>query len=256
MRIQAQAQMNGLKSSVTPMSNNLLIKYEFAKTIVLDEGFQDEISWQSRLNYDDLDESSLLREIAWVILTCGMKELIIRNRFNSISHCFFNWSSAKKIKNNREECIQESLKIFNNFAKLSAIANSAIKIESVGFTQIKRDIKRNPLFALQEFDYIGPVTKYHLAKNIGLDVAKPDRHLVRIAKMENYPDVQTFCQAVSKLSGDSVPVVDLIYWRYATIERNYLDTLSSLNCKKMDSPNLDENYYNPFNESLEFYGGC
>jgi len=63
------------------MDNSLMLKYAFAKTIVQDEGFQDEILWQSNLCFDNLNESTFLREIAWVILTCGMKETIIRNRF-------------------------------------------------------------------------------------------------------------------------------------------------------------------------------
>jgi len=217
------------------MNNNLKIKYEFAKTIVLDEGFQDEVFWQAHLNYDELNESTFLREIAWVILTCGMKESIIRDRFNAISDCFFNWSSAKKIMENQESCKYGALQIFNNNAKVSAIINSAVKIDTIGFSRLKQKIKRNPLENLQEFEYIGPVTVYHLAKNIGLPVAKPDRHLVRIAEMEQYQDVQTFCGDISKLSGDSIPVVDIVLWRYATIEKNYLTVLSSLNCSQYPS---------------------
>ena len=76
------------------------------------------------------------------------------------------------------------------------------------------------------------MTAYHLAKNIGLPVAKPNRHLIRIAQMEKYSDVQTLCGDISKLSGDSIPVVDIVLWRYATIERNYIDVLSSLNCNR------------------------
>ena len=33
---------------------------------------------------------------------------------------------------------------------------------------------------LTTFDQIGPVTAFHLAKNLGLDVVKPDRPLVRM----------------------------------------------------------------------------
>ena len=127
------------------------MKYEFAKTIVIDEGFQEEIFWQSRLNFNDLDEPSFLREIAWVILTCGMKESIIRDRFNSISECFYNWSSAKIIVLNQELCKNNALKIFNNNAKILAIISSAIKIEKIGFSWYKQKIKKNPLSSSPRF---------------------------------------------------------------------------------------------------------
>lgn len=211
------------------MVSSLLLKYVFAKTIVQDEGFRDEILWQSNLCFDDLDESTFLREIAWVILTCGMKEAIIRDRFEAISSCFFHWSSALKITCNREKCETSALKIFHNKQKISAIIDAADQVNAMGFGKLKKKIQSNPVTFLQTFDYIGPVTVYHLAKNIGLPVAKPDRHLVRIAQQENYGDVQSFCGEVSRLSGDSVPVVDIIFWRFATIDNDYLNVLSSLN---------------------------
>ena len=211
-------------------NNSLMLKYAFAKTIVQDEGFQDEILWQSNIIFDNLNESSFLREIAWVILTCGMKETIIRNRFEAFSSCFYYWSSAQKITSNREKCESSALKIFNNQQKISAILNAAENVKNIGFEKFKKKLQSDPLNVLQMFDYIGPVTVYHLAKNIGLPVAKPDRHLVRIAQMENYGDVQTFCGDISRLSGDSIPVVDIVFWRFATIDNDYLNVLSSLNC--------------------------
>lgn len=225
------------------MNEELKIKYEFAKTIVIDEGFQDEILWQSQLNFYDLTESSFLREIAWVILTCGMKERIIRNIFEAISHCFFQWSSAQKIINNREKCHVSALKIFNNEQKITAILNAADQVKRNGFENIKGEIHSNPIPFLKTFDYIGPVTVYHLAKNIGLPVAKPDRHLVRIAKQENYLDVQSFCGDISRMSGDPIPVVDIVFWRFATIEHNYLNVLSSLNIgENIQNQPFIENY--------------
>jgi len=223
------------------MDNSLMLKYAFAKTIVMDEGFQNEILWQSNLRFDNLEEKSFLREIAWVILTCGMKEAIIRNRFETFSNCFFNWISAQKIISNREKCQSSALKIFNNKQKISAILNAADQVNKTGFDELKQKIRSDPITTLQLFDYIGPVTVYHLAKNIGLPVAKPDRHLVRIAKMENYSDVQTFCGDISKLSGDPVPVVDIVFWRFATIDNNYLNVLSSLN----EWNNIQNNVHEP-----------
>jgi endonuclease III len=211
------------------MSTNFLSKYTFAKTIVIDEGYLDEISWQSNLRFDDLDESTFLKELAWVVLSSGMRERIVRNLFEMISECFFNWVSVERIAENEDKCFHEATKVFNNKSKISAIINAAHRIKSIGFHQLKKMIRENPIETLQEFSYIGPITVYHLAKNIGLPVAKPDRHLTRIANRAGYNEVQEFCNEISRLSGDSIQVVDIVLWRFATIESDYLNVLSVVN---------------------------
>ncbi|NMC59243.1 MAG: hypothetical protein GYA51_07670 [Candidatus Methanofastidiosa archaeon] len=215
------------------MSNKLVGKYFSIKNYVIENGYAHEIEWQNDVCFDELDESSFLREIAWVILSSGMKESVIRNIFEKFSKCFFNWSSSELISKNKDECFFKALNHFNNKNKVSAIIFAAEKINTIGFRRFKNDIIDDPIEKLQEFPYIGPVTVYHLVKNIGLSYAKPDRHLKRIAKREGYCDVQLFCQQISKLTGDSIPVVDIVFWRFATITNDYLTILSILDEKEI-----------------------
>jgi len=208
--------------------SEILQKYYFAKKIVIEEGYLKEILWQDSINFDTVSESDFLRELSWVILTSGMKTKVVENCFQNISKCFFNWKSSMQILLNKEKCIEEALCFFNNPRKIIAIIDAAQKIIQEGFTHIKTEIIQNPLIKLQEFAYIGPITAYHLAKNIGIPVAKPDRHLVRIANNEGYDDVQELCSDLSKLSGDSIPIIDIIFWRYATINPQYLDVFKNI----------------------------
>lgn len=209
--------------------NSVLIsKYNYIKSIVSYCGYRDEIHWQANLTYDDLTESSFLRETAWVILSSGMKEAIIRNLFPKISESFNNWESANIILAKQDECYSNAITVFNHKQKINAIIEAAKKIVTIGFDKIKSMVSRNPIECLQQFSYIGPVTAYHLAKNVGLNIAKPDRHLVRIAKQEGYSDVQTFCQDISKYTGDCIPVVDIVFWRFATLENDYLNVISRI----------------------------
>lgn len=192
------------------------------KQSVIASGFGIEIDWQARIRYDDVAESHFLRELAWVILASGMKEKVIRQKFPAISEAFFSFASAKTIAENRDKCIAAALRAFGHKGKIPAIADGAAKVNTEGFDHLKARILTNPIKVLQEFGFVGPITVYHLAKNLGLQVAKPDRHLVRIAAVCGYSDVQKFCQEVSKIGGDSVPVVDIILWRYATLNPDYL----------------------------------
>jgi len=75
-------------------------------------------------------------------------------------------------------------------------------------------ILEDPVLALRCLPYIGEITSYHLAKNLGADVAKPDRHLVRFAASQGFSDVHTLCSAISQVSGDPLRVVDVVLWRF------------------------------------------
>jgi len=70
---------------------------------------------------------------------------------------------------------------------------------------------------LKSLPWIGDITKYHLARNLGLDVAKPDRHLMRLAKIFKYDDVQKMCQDVAERSKDRIGTVDVVLWRYCNL---------------------------------------
>jgi hypothetical protein len=197
--------------------------YQNAKEAVIRAGFRNEISWQESVKFDNVTESEFLREHAWVTLSAGMRERVIRNLFQAISSSFCDFESAGIIMDNESRCRYLALKHFNNPRKIDAIILTAQKISSMGFNNFKESLYLNPLKMLRSLPFIGPVTCYHLAKNIGLQVAKPDRHLTRLANHAGYNDVQVFCEDISLKTGDSVPVVDIVLWRFASITEDYLD---------------------------------
>lgn len=90
-------------------------------------------------------------------------------------------------------------------------------VNDKGFDAIVEEIQADPFMALQQFPFIGPVTTFHLAKNLGIRVAKPDRHLSRLAASCGYTDTQTLCTYISEFTGDPVDVVDVVLRRFATI---------------------------------------
>lgn len=60
--------------------------------------------------------------------------------------------------------------------------------------------------------WIGEITKYHLAKNYGADVAKPDVHLKRLADREG-TTAQALCERLAAETGYRVATVDVVLWR-------------------------------------------
>lgn len=60
--------------------------------------------------------------------------------------------------------------------------------------------------------WVGPVTRLHLAKNLGADVAKPDVHLNRLAAPTG-ESAQGLCERLAKETGYRAATIDLILWR-------------------------------------------
>jgi hypothetical protein len=89
------------------------------------------------------------------------------------------------------------------------------------FDAFKENIFQNPIGTLQSFPYIGPITAYHVAKNIGIKVAKPDRHLARLARSNGFESVDEFCGTIASFLGEDVRLVDSVLWRFATMHRDY-----------------------------------
>jgi len=192
----------------------------------MDEGFGDEIVWQNRVQFSHVSESIFLREAAWVVLSSGMKETVVRGRFPAFSVAFCDWTSARQILENAPKCREGALRIFGHYGKVDSIIEIAGLIDSAGFNVIKDRIAEDGITFLQSLPFIGPITSFHLAKNIGLDVVKPDRHLLRISALAGYPSPAELCRQISNAVGDRVSVVDLVVWRYATLNPGYVDFLA------------------------------
>jgi len=169
------------RNSVPIANPSLVDRYLLAKEILIQHGYAHEISWQDCVTFSDVTEQDFLREAAWVVLSAGMREVVIRRLFPKISAAFFEWESARRIATESERCRRLALRRFGNQRKIDSIIKIAEIVDSEGFDRMKVRISEQGPETLQGLPYIGPTTCYHLAKNIGLDVAKPDRHLLRVA---------------------------------------------------------------------------
>jgi hypothetical protein len=190
-----------------------LVEYRRAKAFV-EQGFGHEILWQRTVCIEDVTESDFLREAAWVIFCTGFRERTVRRLFSYLSLCFCDWESGAIIAEHAEVCQTAALAALNNPPKVNAIIQIAREVDCEGFAKLRDEILLRPVERLRELPYIGPVTAFHLAKNLGLPVAKPDRHLQRLAAILSYPDAHTLCQDLALRTGDPPHVVDLILWRF------------------------------------------
>jgi len=201
----------------THTAQQLAVAYVRAKSLLIQMGYANEISWQEQRRLSHIGETEFLRESAWVVLSSGMRETVIRSKFDVISRIFFNWTSSAIIVKNGTECLARSLQVFNHRGKIRAILNICQRVHQQGFVEVKRMLLSQGVDYIRTMPYMGPVTSYHLAKNLGIDVVKPDRHLSRISERAGYSDPSDMCRQISQHVGDRLSVIDIVLWRSATL---------------------------------------
>lgn len=165
---------------------------------IIDAGYGDEIVWAESLKPCD-NADDFFQEYMWVVLSSGMKNQIARLIETRIYEA---WEQGKP-----------TASAFNHKGKVKAI----------DYVKQHRDelfkswqTSTDKLSTLKALPFIGDITKYHLAKNLGADVVKPDRHLVRIAESYNTTPLE-LCRKLSNETGYRLCTVDLIVWRAANL---------------------------------------
>jgi hypothetical protein len=187
--------------------------YERARASVLGSPHSGELRWQARVLGTPFTETDLLREAAWVVLCSGFRESVVRGAFDFISLCYCDFECARAIVEAGESCVATARARFRNERKLRAISSIAGTIDGLGFEVVRRQIEQDPQ-SLMRFPWIGPITWAHLAKNLGFDLAKEDRHLVALARRLGFSSGEALCRFISDRTGEPTACVDIVLWRH------------------------------------------
>lgn len=157
-------------------------------------GFADEdIRWAESLKPPAL-ACDFAMEVVFVICNSGMKFSVANGIYLRLTRVLGLASASTVFKHRGKAAAIDH--IWQNRAKL--------------FTEYKA--APDKLAYLETLPWIGPITKYHLAKNFGLDLAKPDVHLQRLADLHRTTP-QELCANLARLSGYRIATVDTLIWR-------------------------------------------
>lgn len=155
---------------------------------------EEDVAWAEGLQPPD-DEEAFALEAIFVICNSGMKNTVARGIFERVRAALFTDKSAGTA--------------FGHKGKAAAI-DHIWRNQSVLFLDYCMSTDR--LAFLESLPWIGGITKYHLAKNFGLQYAKPDVHLQRLADREGCT-AQALCERLARATGFKVATVDTILWR-------------------------------------------
>jgi len=203
--------------------------YECIKDQVEEAGYHRDIVYYQTRDLDKVTPAGFLAELAYVVLNSGMKNSVVEIHWGRFMRAFDGFKDLVALNTMREHVAQEALDVFGNVKKVDAILDAVEVMQAEGWDAIREELKEDGIDYLKRFGFIGDVTKFHLAKNIGFDCVKPDRHLVRCAEAAGYDDPEEMCLAIAIEVGDTLSVIDYVIWRYcADIEKDYVDQFADV----------------------------
>jgi len=190
--------------------SQLLRIYNYMKKDIITKGYGKDLEFYMNIpSLEEMTKEYFFSEYCWVVIHSGLGNKATKNIYNNF------WNNGNY-----------DFDAINHPLKNIAIRKTYSRLDKY-FNQYKTS--EDKLTFLDSLPHIGPKTKYHLAKNLGFNYAKPDRHLERITLFFGYNNVQKFCDVISRLSNDKIKIVDTVIWRFATLHTNYLEILKEIN---------------------------
>lgn len=171
-----------------------VVRYLDLKQAVIDAGYGSEIDWSESVGPPKSPEAFAVEAI-FVICNSGLRAQVGRKIFNRVMAVIRDGHSASIAFSHQKKAQAIDLIWSKKEQYFSEFLSAADKVEYCG-----------------HLPWIGDITKWHLAKNFGVDVAKPDRHLVRLASASS-KSVEALCGDLAAATGDRVATVDLVLWR-------------------------------------------
>lgn len=165
-----------------------------AALAALGEQGQDDVTWAESIK-EPTDADDFALEAIFVICNSGMQNKVARGIYTRVVKQIHAGGPVREV--------------FKHDGKVKAI-------ETIWFD--RKDLFAKYLSATDKLAFcrslpwIGGITSYHLAKNFGADVAKPDVHLQRLADIEGIT-AQALCERLAAETGYRVATVDTVLWR-------------------------------------------
>jgi hypothetical protein len=180
--------------------------------------YSEEMDQIASVKHDLVDPELFFREYIWVVHATGFSAKAVGKFMPRLVEAY--GPHEELADRSLDEAVGRVKVVCNNPQKIKAVHTTALQlrdgIKALGWEAFRKEKLSTPE-KLQELSYIGPVTCYHLGRNIGLlDCVKPDLHLIRLAKHWGFPDCVTMCREMGDGSGLPLGIIDLVVWYAAS----------------------------------------
>lgn len=179
-----------------------------ARNVVISQGYDGEIEWCQNRDFSRITAD----------------EFLTQYRFAVFSSSGLNYKVAKKIEAAFDTANKAGPNAFETIPNRRM--REAIVFMYPRYREVFRDLKllktdAEKITFLQGLKQIGPKESRHLARNLGIDCCKPDRHMDRLAEHWGYANPDAMCTTIQKFEDERLGVIDVILWRYCTLTGEY-----------------------------------
>ena len=209
------------------------------------------MNFYGKLSPQNVTNESVLRELSWIAYAGGFRYDIIRKYWPKISEAFFGFDvtqvallskdldkhaqsicQTSGFKNLRKAkwCILNAKRIMDLDHELEEQGGLRGYFVNISKMDIVEIINMAPsMLKNLKFKGIGRTTIFHLLKNVGIDIFKPDIHVCRILHklglISEKQSISEVCHAMCSLSlsyGIKVSELDTLFFVYGKTTADYI----------------------------------
>lgn len=171
-----------------------LARFRRIEKLLRQAGYGPIIEWSENI-VEPADAEAFAREAGFVVVNSGFK--------NSVAAPIFERCMIA-LKAGRSAATE-----FGHEGKCQAIDHIWSERDALFVTYSDAEDK---IAFLMTLPWIGPVTAWHLQKNLGGDHAKPDVHMERLARRDK-TTTERLCRRLAGEAGYKVATIDTILWK-------------------------------------------
>ena len=192
------------------------------RRIVASSEFHQDIAWSEGL-VEPANAEDMATQAIWVICNSGMKHTVAQGIYRRVIQVLVSGRPVREafghsgkaaaiehIWSHRQELYDQFLVACLKDAEGDSLDD--VEAATAGGKAYRPTCAQNRLDFCRSLPWIGEITQFHLAKNLGVDCAKPDIWLVRLGIITGEPP-HVMCARLARESGDRIATVDLVLWR-------------------------------------------
>jgi len=205
-----------------------------------------------QMNLNDNEYYTMLVDI---IFYSGFRASVVSRKIDIIHSYFSNYEIVNKYSSEDIEKICNDSKMIKNRLKIEACIKNAKRFKEIvnKYGSFKEyidfhspDLSEDALYNFKRnleknFSYIGGITSYHFMTDIGLNVLKPDRVILRIFERlglieyrNDYIGAIKAGRAFSQATELSIRYIDIIFVLYGQLDNDDIMTICSEQNPKCD----------------------
>jgi len=172
-----------------------------AEDNVIRNGYNHELTYFKNLRFENQTVDTFLLEYVYVVCNSGVSAKCAKTICDRVMGA---------IRSGRPDWAEEIPRVP---WKRVAITE-AVKHQNLWFQMVRESSDK--IETIRSFPSLGgEALGYHLARNLGIDCVKPDRHLKALAKRFGFATPLAMCLEIQKVfPGERLGVIDYILWRY------------------------------------------